>query len=83
METLSDLIERLSIINNKIFHLESKIRKSNYDPKITTECKKKIDQLNMERWIVKSEIDRLIADLVTGKKTPYVKEEVKLYGDIQ
>jgi len=77
---ISDLIERLAIINMKLFKLEDRIREANYDPEITSRCKRQIDELNLERWELKDELDNLILDIIEGKKKMRRKKEVKTYG---
>jgi len=60
MDTPGNLMDRLSIVNIKLWMQEDKVRDSNYDPVITAECKRKIDELNLQRNTIIEKIDEVL-----------------------
>lgn len=69
METPGSLIDKLSIVNNKIFHLED-IKRGPYSDKDIADATRKTNELNKHRNQLIAEIDKMFGhDNVSSIKT--------------
>ena len=82
METVGNLIDKLSIVNIRIWMLEDIKRNSNNDKEIA-DATRKTNVLNQQRTDLIQEIDELVLGLVNGTKTmkSYQQGSTKLYGN--
>ena len=71
VDKISVLIERLSIINTKIFFLEEEKRKY---PKRFIEIQKKIDYSNLERRELKNALDTRLSIAIKEGYNPFIEE---------
>lgn len=62
--TISELIDRLSIINVKVFHLVDIIENSNDEKEIAYSAKK-AQELNKQRSLIKNEIETALSTEAT------------------
>jgi len=81
METIGNLIDKLTIVNLKIWKFEDIKRISNNNDQIA-DSTKKTNILNQQRTDLIQEIDELIIDLIKNKKQMklYNQGETKSYG---
>lgn len=76
METVGSLVDKISIINIKIYHQEDIAHEPGASDKLVADAKRAINVLNNQRCALVQELDELIA---SGKMLkPY--EAVKDYG---
>ena len=80
-EIIGNLIDKLVIVNLRMWQFEDIKRNSNED-KVIAEATRKTNLLNQQRNDLIQEIDELISDLIIGKKEMklYKQGEMKLYG---
>jgi cell division protein FtsB len=71
MDTVGSLVDKLSIINLKLWHLEEIAHEKGAVDKVVADAKRKIDVLNKQRHSLIGEIDKRV--------DPDVWEEIKLY----
>jgi cell division protein FtsB len=80
METPGSLIDKLSIVNLKLWHQEEIA----HDPKavdfVVAAAKRKIDGLNLQRNALVQELDELFRDVVEGRKLYPVVPQFKDYS---
>ena len=81
MDTIGSLIDKLSIVNIRIWMLEDIKRTSKDDSKVA-DATRKTNLLNQQRNDLVQEIDDLITGLVQGTKAMklYKPGETKIYG---
>lgn len=81
METIGSLVDKLSIVNLKIWHQEDIKRDSEDDSKVA-DATRKTNILNQERNDLIQEIDSLITGAIEGKITlkNYRQGDTKSYG---
>jgi len=81
METLGNLIDKLTIANLKIWRFEDIKRTSNEDLKIAN-ATRKTNVLNQQRTDIIQEIDELVLGLLDGSKIMkcYEQGDMKSYG---
>lgn len=73
MDTLGNLIDKLCVVNLRIWMLED-IKRDSTDDKTVAEATRKTNVLNQQRNDLIQEIDELVLGLIDGSKT------MKLYG---
>jgi len=79
-ETLGSLMDKLIIVNLKIWHAEDLAHATGAKDKQVADAKRKINVLNNQRNDLIEEIDELILDIVSGRKKPKVYRQFKDYG---
>ena len=77
---LGELIDKLTIVNLKIWHLEDIKRDSDDDSKVANACRK-TNILNTQRNLLMEDIDNLMVRYLDGEK-PRVSHQgsTKVYG---
>lgn len=81
METLGNLIDKLTIANLRIWMLEDIKRDPNKTDKEIADATKKTNIINQQRNDLIQEIDELAVDLANGKTIKTYKQgSTKLYG---
>ncbi len=79
-ETVGSLVDKISIMNLKLWHLEDEARRTDVDDSHIAEVKRRIDVANLQRNDLIEELDVLMADFLTGEKAPKVYKQLKMYG---
>ena len=82
MNTLGKLVDELTVVNLKIWHLEDVKRDAEADDTAVANATRKTNVLNGERNNLIEEIDQLVADYIAYRKTPQVSAvgSTKVYG---
>ena len=81
METFGSLIDKLSIVNIKLYHQEDVAQEEGADDKQVANAKRKISVLNRQRNALIEEIDVLFEEIIEGKKpVPKAFRQLKDYG---
>jgi len=79
-ETVGSLVDKITIMNLKLWHLEDEARRTDVDDSHIAAVKRKIDVANLQRNDLIEELDTLVADFLTGEKVPKVYKQLKMYG---
>jgi hypothetical protein len=79
-ETVGSLVDKISIMNLKLWHLEDEARRTDVDDSRIAAVKRKIDVANLQRNDLIEELDALLADFLSGEKKPKVYKQLKMYG---
>jgi len=81
METFGSLIDKLSIVNIKLYHQEDVAQEEGADDKQVADAKRKISVLNKQRNALIEEIDILFEEVIEGKRpVPKAFRQLKDYG---
>ncbi len=82
MDTIGNLIDKLTIVNLKIWKFEDVKRSSDKDS-IIADATRKTNVLNEQRNDLIQEIDEFVLGLVDGSKTmkTYKQGDMKSYGE--
>jgi len=82
MITLGKLVDELTVVNLKIWHLEDVKRDAEADDTAVANATRKTNVLNGERNNLIETIDQLIADYIGYRKKPEVSSvgSTKVYG---
>jgi len=81
METIGSLIDKLSIVNIKLYHQEDIAHNPSASDAVVASAKRKIDVLNIQRNGLIQEIDELIQDIVENHRKVPVVAQCKDYGE--
>lgn len=80
METFGSLIDKLTIVNIKLYHQEDIAHDPEASDSVVANAKRRIDVLNLQRNQLIQEIDELLRDVVAGNKSVPVVPQCKDYG---
>jgi hypothetical protein len=80
METLGSLVDKLSIVNQKIWHQEEIGHDPGAGDAEVAAAKRKINVLNLQRTALVEEFDTLFADTLSGKRKAEVYHPLQDYG---
>lgn len=74
-------IDRLSILQLKIYHMRQEAERTDVDEIHREQCRTKLDILLEQQKDLSAAIDRLIEDISTGKKYMKTYKQMKMYND--
>lgn len=79
METVGSLIDKLSIVNLKLWHQEEVAQDPEADDQIVAAAKRRISVLNLQRNALIQEVDELLLAIVSGQRAVPVFPQMKDY----
>lgn len=74
-------IDRLSILELKIWHMQEEVNRQEATEDHRMKCSNKLNVLLEQRVDLSTSIDELLADIETGKKKMKVYRQMKMYND--
>lgn len=74
-------VDRLSILELKIYHMKEQVERKDADEKHKEQCSRKLAVLLEQRKDLASAIDQLLSDIEAGKKYMKVYKQMKMYND--
>lgn len=74
-------IDRLSILELKIYHMDEEAHRKNASEQHREACQSKWDVLIQQRHDLSQAIDQLLEDISAGKKYMKVYKQMKMYND--
>lgn len=80
-ETPGMMIDRLSILCLKIYHMNLQVERSDTTSQHRQECREKLAVLNLQRNILAQCLDQLFTDVGQGKRRFIVYQQFKMYND--
>lgn len=80
-ETPAWLIDRMSILELKIYHMEEQTQRKDVDENHILACKRKLEVLLEQRKDLSQCLDELLEDLKNGDKFYKVYRQMKMYND--
>jgi len=82
METIGSLIDKLTIVNLRMWMLED-VKRESTDDHVVADATRKTNVLNQQRNDLIQEIDSLILGIMDGTKTMknYMPGSTKMYGE--
>ena len=81
METVGSLIDKMSINELKIYHMEEQARRGDVDKKFLDDCEMRLAILRQQRYDLKDELQTLIDDVLSGRKKFKLYRQMKMYND--
>lgn len=83
METVGSLIDKLSINELKIYHMNEQRSRTDVDDKFKENCDNRLNILKIQRKDLMEELDLLMSDVLSGKRTLKLYRQLKMYNDKQ
>jgi hypothetical protein len=80
-ETPSWLLDRMSILQLKIYHFEEQLSRPDLDISLLESIKNKLYILKIQESDLEMCYDELLSDLLTGKKYMKLYKQMKMYND--
>ncbi|MEJ7913777.1 MAG: DUF4254 domain-containing protein [Chitinophagaceae bacterium] len=80
-ESLAWAIDRLSILELKIYHMQLEAIRPDASAEHRTACREKLKVLEMQRTDLSTAIDQLLLDIASGYKYMKVYQQMKMYND--
>jgi hypothetical protein len=75
------VIDRLSILALKIYHMQEQTERANVDPNHVQQAKAKLAVLHEQQTDLSNSFDELLADIGSGRRRMKVYRQMKLYND--
>lgn len=74
-------IDRLSILQLKIYHMQEQVAREDASPEHKAKCQSKLDVLKEQNVDLSTAIDQLLDDIQAGRKYMKVYRQMKMYND--
>ena len=81
METVGSLIDKLSINELKIYHMEEQSIRDDVDEEFRRDCLDRLEILTAQRDALGAELQELMDDVAAGKKQIKVYRQMKMYNE--
>ncbi len=80
-ETPGSIVDRISIMSLKIYHMDEDSRRSDIDDEHRQRSLHRLAVLKLQRSDLYKALDELLTDYITGKKTMKLYKQFKMYND--
>ena len=80
-ETPAWAIDRLSILNLKLFHMQQEVERTDATEAHRAKCAEKLNILNLQCEYLSLSIDQLVTDLESGECIVKTYKQMKMYND--
>ena len=81
METVGSLIDKLSINELKIYHMEEQDARDEMGADFHVDCKVRLGILRSQRNDLEQELQALLDDVLTGRKQLRLYRQMKMYNE--
>ena len=82
-ETVGSLVDKITIIELKIFHMREQAERDDVAPDFRARCEQRLEVMREQRDDLAAEIAKLVADMASGRVVPKVYRQFKMYNDPQ
>jgi hypothetical protein len=80
-ETPGSVIDRLSVLSLRIYHMQEEIDRKDATAEHRKKCSDKLKLMNLQKKNLSKSFDELLADLYSGKKILRSYRQFKMYND--
>lgn len=80
-ETVGNIIDRLSVLSLRIYHMEEQTQRADADKNHIKDCEEKLKVLKIQRRDLTNCLQKLIMDIKAGKKKIKIYRQFKMYND--
>lgn len=81
METIGSLIDKITILDLKIFHMSEQIQLKSNNKQHIKNCRERVVILRNQRDDLVIELNSLFRDIKDGKKSIKIYRQFKMYND--
>jgi hypothetical protein len=82
-ETVGWLIDKITIIELKIFHMQEQAQRTDVDTEFRERCEARLAVMREQRDDLAAEVSTLLKDMAAGRVVPKVYRQFKMYNDPQ
>jgi hypothetical protein len=82
-ETIGSLVDKLTIIELKIYHMREQARRTDVAADFHARCEARLEIMREQRDDLAIEITQLATDMAGGRVIPKVYRQFKMYNDPQ
>ena len=82
-ETIGSLVDKLTIIELKIYHMREQARRDDVAADFRQRCEARLEVMGEQRDDLTAELTRLANDIAGGRVIPKVYRQFKMYNDPQ
>lgn len=82
-ETVGWLVDKITIIELKIFHMREQAERDDVTPEFRQRCHDKLSVMHEQRDDLSNEITKLVTDMAGGRVVPKIYRQFKMYNDPQ
>jgi hypothetical protein len=82
-ETVGSLVDKISIMELKLFHMREQAGRTDADATFRANCQQRVAVLTRQRDDLAAELNQLLQDLASGRASPRVYRQYKMYNDPQ
>ena len=82
-ETVGWLVDKITIIELKIYHMREQAERPDATPEFRERCEARVGVMQEQRDDLAKEITKLIGDMAGGRVVPKVYRQFKMYNDPQ
>ena len=80
-ETLGWLVDKITIIELKIYHMREQAARTDRGPDFRAQCEAKLGVMYEQRDDLAAELTALVGDIASGRVVPKVYRQFKMYND--
>lgn len=81
METVGSLIDKLSVNELKIYHMNEQAAREDVSREFKRDCENRLAILSAQRSDLESELQELLDDVLSGRKKLRVYRQMKMYNE--
>jgi hypothetical protein len=82
-ETVGSLVDKLTIIELKIYHMREQAQRDDVSDEFRRRCEHRLEVMREQRDDLAAEVTTLVADMAAGQVVPKVYRQFKMYNDPQ
>ena len=82
-ETVGWLVDKISIIELKIYHMREQAQRPDVTPEFKQRCEQRLEVMAEQRDDLAAEITKLVTDMAGGRVVPKIYRQFKMYNDPQ
>ncbi len=80
-ETVGSLVDKISIAELKIFHMQKQVERSDAAPEHRAACGERVKILSRQRDDLRDELSELRSAVLSGRRTLKIYRQFKMYND--
>ena len=80
-ETVGSLVDKISIVELKIYHMREQAQRADATAELRAQCADKLVILDLQRDDLVEELTTLVDDIAAGRVVPRIYRQFKMYND--
>ena len=82
-ETVGSLVDKITIIELKIFHMREQAQRDDVSDDFRRRCEQRLVVMREQRDDLTEEVTKLVNDMAGGRVVPKIYRQFKMYNDPQ